>query len=336
VLRPTRPTATVALAQLLRFAWVQGQCCLFAAAVFVGLALSSVVPLPIARYDALLAYALVLTAVFYRLRLETGREVAVIFAFHLIGLALELFKVQVGSWSYPEPAWAKVAGVPLYSGFMYAAVGSYLCQAFRRFDLRVDNFAWLPAGTLAVAAYANFFTHHYLPDLRWAVAVGFLVVLWRSRVSYTVGQRRYAMPLSLSFVLIGFFLWVAENGATLLGAWQYPDQEHVWRLVHVGKWGSWALLVSLSFVLVAGVKMQEGRFYGAVGAVPTVTGSSPAGSRPGDVAAPEVAGPSGRPGVGRGLAVEGDRGDDEQDANDLGDAGQLGEHEHTDDGRRSG
>ena len=263
-----------ALVQLLRFGWVQAQCCLFAVAVFVGLAASSAVPLPLPRYDVLLAYALVLTAVFFLLRLETGREVAVIFAFHLIGLGLEVFKVRVGSWSYPEPAWTKIGGVPLYSGFMYAAVGSYLCQAFRRMDLRVDRFAWRPAVTLAVAAYANFFSHHYLPDLRWVIAAGFVVVLWRSWVSYTVGRRRYAMPLSLSLVLVGFFLWIAENVATLLGAWQYPDQEQVWRMVHVGKWGSWALLVSLSFVLVAAVKMQEGRFYGEIGAIPTVTGPS--------------------------------------------------------------
>ena len=276
VVRPSlrRGRAGFLLAQLLRFAWVQVECCLFAIVIFVGLALSKVVPLPIARYDALLAYALVVTAVCYLLRLETGREVAVIFGFHLIGLALELFKVQAGSWSYPEDAWAMVAGVPLYSGFMYAAVGSYICQAFRRLDLRVDNFAWFPAVTLAVAAYANFFTHHYLPDLRWAIAIGFVVVLWRSRVSYTVGQCRYAMPLSLSFVLIGFFLWVAENAATLLGAWRYPDQAQIWQMVHVGKWGSWALLVSLSFVLVAAVKMQEGRFYGEVGAVPAVKGET--------------------------------------------------------------
>lgn len=262
-------------AQLLRFAWLQGQCCVFAVAIFVGLAISNVAPLPFARYDALLAYAVLLTVAFYLLRLETGREVAVIAAFHLVGLALELFKVRVGSWSYPEPAWSKVAGVPLYSGFLYAAVGSYLCQAFRRFDLRVDRFPWVPAVILAVAAYANFFTHHYLPDLRWLVAVGFVVLLWRSRVSYTVGRYRYAMPLSLSFVLIGFFLWVAENAATLLGAWQYPDQSQFWQMVHVGKWGSWALLVSLSFVLVAAVKMQEGRFYGEVASVPAVTGPPP-------------------------------------------------------------
>ncbi|HEU0100844.1 MAG TPA: DUF817 family protein, partial [Mycobacteriales bacterium] len=50
-----------ALAQLLRFGWLQLQCCVFAAALFVGLALSRAVPLPVARYDALLAYALVLT-----------------------------------------------------------------------------------------------------------------------------------------------------------------------------------------------------------------------------------------------------------------------------------
>jgi uncharacterized membrane protein YoaT (DUF817 family) len=242
-----------AAGQLLRFGWLELQCCLFAIAVFVGLALSRVVPLPVARYDALLAYGLVVTVVFFLLGWETAREVAVIFAFHLVGLALELFKVRVGSWAYPEDAATMVAGVPLYSGFMYAAVGSYICHAFRRFDLRVNRFPWLSAVVLAVAAYANFFTHHHLPDLRWLVAIGFVVALWPSRVSFTVGERRYAIPLSLSFVLIGFFLWVAENGATWLGAWQYPDQADFWQVVHVGKWGSWALLVSLSFVLVAAV-----------------------------------------------------------------------------------
>ena len=39
----------------------------------------------------------------------------------------------------------------------------------------------------------------------------------------------------------------------------------------MGKWGSWALLVSLSFVLVAAVKRWEGTFYGSVGTPPAVT-----------------------------------------------------------------
>lgn len=51
--------------------------------------------------------------------------------------------------------------------------------------------------------------------------------------------------------MIGFFLWVAENMATFLGAWQYPDQGDVWQMGHAGKFGSWVLLVSLSFVLVS-------------------------------------------------------------------------------------
>ncbi len=276
------------LAQLVRFGWIELQCCLFAVAVFVGLALTRVVPLPIPRYDALLAYGVVVTAVFFVLRLETAREVAVIFAFHLIGLALELFKVQVGSWAYPEEARSKIAGVPLYSGFMYAAVGSYLCQAFRRFDLRISRFRWVGAVLLAVAAYANFFTHHWLPDLRWLIAVGFVAVLWPSRVWFTVGRHRYAMPLSLSFVLIGFFLWVAENAATLLGAWRYPDQEAIWQLVHVGKWGSWALLVTLSFVLVAAVKRWEGAF--DVGRRPRLRGSDAVVTDIGDNSIPSGAG----------------------------------------------
>ena len=50
--------------------------------------------------------------------------------------------------------------------------------------------------------------------------------------------------------------------------------------MHVGKWGSWALLVSLSFVLVAAVKRWEGTFYGDVGTIPTVTPADP--SRPSD------------------------------------------------------
>ncbi len=262
------------IAQLFRFAWLEVQSCAFAAAIFVALAVTSVVPLPIPRYDALLILGIAITVVLYLTGVETGREVAVITAFHLIGLALEVFKVHIGSWSYPEEGFTKIGGVPLYSGFMYAAVGSYLCQAFRRFDLRITGFRWVPTTVLAIAAYANFYTHHFIPDLRWVIAGGFVIALWGATVRFTVGQRFYRMPLALSFVLIGFFLWVAENGATLLGAWQYPNQAGVWEMVHAGKWGSWALLVTLSFVLVAVVKAREGRFYGKSGTDPSVQLSS--------------------------------------------------------------
>ena len=156
---------------MIQFVLIELACCAFPIAIFLGLAVTSViwgrVAMPVARYDALLIYVIVVQVAFVVLRLETWRELCVICAFHLIGLALEVFKVHAGSWSYPDAGAVRIAGVPVFSGFMYASVGSYICQAFRRFDL------------------------------------------------------------------------------------------------HVGKFGSWALLITLSFVLVAAVKAKEGVLYGA-------------------------------------------------------------------------
>jgi uncharacterized membrane protein YoaT (DUF817 family) len=42
--------------------------------------------------------------------------------------------VPLGSWAYPEPALTKIFGVPLYSGFLHAAVGSYVVAAWRLVD----------------------------------------------------------------------------------------------------------------------------------------------------------------------------------------------------------
>ena len=251
--------------QLLRFAWIEAQCCLFAVLFFLGLAVVRVVPLPVDPADALLVWSLGATLVLWLVRWETGREVAVIFGFHLVGLALELFKVRQGSWSYPDTGLASVGGVPLYSGFMYAAVGSYVCQAWRRLDLRVTGYRARATASVAALIYLNFFTSHVTWDVRLPLALTLLLVTWRTSVHFTVGLRRYAMPLALSFVLIGFFLWVAENAATLLRAWQYPSQESVWTLVHPAKLGSWSLLVVVSIVLVAAVKAYEGRLYGSSG-----------------------------------------------------------------------
>ena len=251
--------------QLLRFAWVEAQCCLFAVLFFLGLAAVRVVPLPVNPADALLVWSLGITLVLWLLRWETGREVAVIFGFHLVGLALELYKVRQGSWSYPDTGLATVGGVPLYSGFMYAAVGSYICQAWRRFDLRITTYRARSTAGVAALIYLNFFTSHVTADVRVPLALALLFVTRRTWVHYTVGARRYAMPLALSFALIGFFLWVAENAATLLRAWQYPSQESVWTLVHAAKLGSWSLLVVVSIVLVAAVKAYEGRLYGSAG-----------------------------------------------------------------------
>jgi hypothetical protein len=64
--------------QLLLFTWTEVRCCLFALAVFAGLALSKVVPLPVARYDVLLVYCVAVTFVFWVFKVESTREILVI------------------------------------------------------------------------------------------------------------------------------------------------------------------------------------------------------------------------------------------------------------------
>ncbi|PAD23037.1 hypothetical protein CHH58_11835 [Terribacillus saccharophilus] len=250
-----------ALTQLVRFGWNQALSCLFPVVIFASLALTQIIPLPLlTRYDWLLVICLLMQVLMLRTGLETRDELKVITVFHIIGLALELFKVHMGSWTYPEEGYSKIFGVPLYSGFMYASVASYLCQAWRR--LKVDLVKWPPylvVVPLAAAIYLNFFLHHFWIDIRWVLSGLVLIVFWRAWVTYEVGGIRYRMPLALSFVLIGFFIWVAENIATFFGAWEYPNQTEAWNLVHLGKVSSWLLLVIVSFLIVATLKQFKGK-----------------------------------------------------------------------------
>ncbi|WP_090842638.1 DUF817 domain-containing protein [Alkalicoccus daliensis] len=249
------------LLQLIRFGWELALSCIFPVAIFASLAITQIIPLPLlARYDWLFLFFILVQWWMVRSGLETKDELKVITLFHVIGLALEIFKVHMGSWSYPEEGFFKVAGVPLYSGFMYASVASYLCQAWRR--IRVELVKWPPFGKvvpLAAAIYLNFFTHHYWVDIRWWLSGLVIIVFWQAKVAYEVGGIRYHMPLALSFVLIGFFIWIAENIATYFGAWQYPNQTEAWSLVHLGKVSSWLLLVIVSFLIVATLKQVKGK-----------------------------------------------------------------------------
>jgi uncharacterized membrane protein YoaT (DUF817 family) len=190
-------------------------------------------------------------------KLETTDELKAICLFHLVGFALEVFKTSgaIRSWSYPDEAYSKVLGVPLFAGFMYAAVGSYIIQAWRLFDLRVRHHPpyWM-AGVIALLIYANFFTHHFIGDFRWYVAACLAGLYARSVVIFKPFDRDRRMPLLLAFVLIGFFIWLAENLSTFFSLWRYPNQLGAWSAVHVGKWSSWALLVVMSFTMVANLK----------------------------------------------------------------------------------
>lgn len=241
------------LAELVMFTLKQGWACLFGALMLLGLILSDRLWNPdwaIARYDALLIYALTLQGSFLALKLETWREARVILLFHVTGTVMELFKVSAGSWAYPEPAIMKLAGVPLFSGFMYASVGSYIARVIRIFDMKFAPYPpfWMTV-VLAVAIYVNFFAHHFVPDIRVVLFAATLVLFLRTRVWFTIGQTPRWMPLPLAAVLTSFFLWVAENVGTNTGTWLYAGQSD-FDMVSFAKMGSWYLLLYVSFVTV--------------------------------------------------------------------------------------
>lgn len=245
-----------AIKQLGTFGWQQALSCIFPVIIFASLALTQIITLPfLPRYDWLLLIFVATQWWMVRSGLETRDELKVITLFHMIGLTLEIFKVHMGSWSYPEEGYFKILGVPLYSGFMYASVASYLCQAWRRLDVQLIQWpSFYIVVPLSIAIYGNFFTHHYWIDMRWWLSVLVLIVFWRASVRYRVNDVSYRMPLALSFVLIGFFVWIAENIATFFGAWTYPNQSETWHLVGIGKLSSWLLLVIVSFLIVATLK----------------------------------------------------------------------------------
>ncbi len=245
--------------EFILFGIKEARACIFAGSFFALLFFSSHIPLfGLPRYDFLFLAAIALQVILYFTKIETWDEAKTIFLFHLVGLCLELFKTHpsVGSWSYPEEAFFKVAAVPLFSGFMYAAVGSYIAQAWRILDMELSNFPpYVWSVILGAAIYINFFTNHFVYDIRYILIPLIFTLYWKTRVHFTVvsGVRRW-MPLNLGFVLTAFFIWVAENISTFLGAWQYPDQVHVWNVVSMNKITSWFLMVIISFIIVAYLK----------------------------------------------------------------------------------
>ena len=246
------------LVEFLYFGVKEARACLFAGLFFAAI---FVVPRAglggIPRYDLLLLIALAIQAFMVLAKLETIDELKAITLFHLVGFVLEAFKTSPGvaSWSYPDSAYTKVLGVPLFSGFMYAAVGSYVIQAWRLLDVRIRHHPpyWL-ATLVALAIYVNFFTHHWIGDYRWYIAACALGVYARTTVVFRPLDRDRRMPMLLAFVLVGFFIWLAENFSTFFGIWRYPDQLGAWSTVHVGKWSSWSLLVVMTFTIVAHLK----------------------------------------------------------------------------------
>lgn len=241
------------LAEFVMFVLKQGWACLFG-----GLLLTAIITTrflwqpdwPLQRYDFLFLFAISTQAIFLWAKLETWEEARVILLFHLTGTAMEWFKVHAGSWAYPEPALVKLLGVPLFSGFMYASVGSYIARVIRVFDMRFAPYPSFPLTLLLAAAiYVNFFAHHFVADIRLALFLATIMLYARTRVWFRIHNRHWWMPMPLAALLAALALWVAENTGTATGTWLYSGQLPG-QIVSSAKLGSWYLLLYVAFVTV--------------------------------------------------------------------------------------
>lgn len=234
-------------------------CAAFPLFVLGALALTAVVDIAvIPRYDAVLMFCLVFQFAMLRFGIETPREFATIFLFHTMGTALEMFKVNHGGWYYPEPSWVRLMGVPLYSGFMYASVGSFILACWKRFDLRLESFPPIAAvATLVLATYANFFTNYWLWDMKPLLLFAAIALFLRTRVRGAFSAFSAHARLPFLFLVLGPVVWCAENVGTWLGSWEYPRQAGRWVAVPPDKLLSWTVLVMVSFLVVALVRRDS-------------------------------------------------------------------------------
>ena len=209
---------------------------------------------PVYRYDVLFIAVLLMQAMLIGFRLETWSEARVIFAFHIVGVIMEIFKTSVGSWVYPEPSVFRIAGVPLFTGFMYSAVGSYIARGWKLSNMRLSGAPpeWA-GGVLALAIYINFYSHHFVPDIRYVLLGVTVLLYWRCRAEFDSGLS-VKVPILALFLLVGVLVYAAENIGSASGTWLYPNQHREWRPVPIGKLGSWCLLMIVSFSLVRLVK----------------------------------------------------------------------------------
>jgi len=273
-----RRRATLVLYEFVRFGIKQGWACLFGG-LMLALLIATHLAYPtgawLARYDFLFLAALLIQAGMLAFKLETWEEAKVILIFHIVGTAMEIFKTAVGSWIYPEPCIFRIGGVPLFSGFMYAAVGSYIARAWCLFDFQFTRHPPLwSLATLSAGIYVNFFAHHYTLDIRLGLFALAALLFGPATIHYKIWRVYRSMPLLLGLVLVALFIWLAENIGTFAKAWHYPNQRSAWELVPITKLGAWFLLMIISYTLVVAVHGVQAYGCGAQATKPLSRGDS--------------------------------------------------------------
>ena len=194
--------------------------------------------------------------------------------FHAVGTVMEIFKTSAGSWIYPEANLLRIGGVPLFTGFMYAAVGSYLARVWRLFDFRFRAHPPL-AATLALSAliYANFFAHHFIADFR------LLLFALTAPCSAAPGSiSASGASTAACRCCWASCWWPCSSGSPRTSA-PSPTPGAIPTSPAAGKWcpsplGSWFLLMIISYVMVSVVNRPEDISAAPVAEMPREGGES--------------------------------------------------------------
>ncbi len=243
------------LAEFIVFGIKQAWACLFGGSLLTLILITAYIypeDALLSRYDFLFLAAIAIQMLLIAFKLEKPAEVKVIILFHIVGTIMEIFKTHMGSWQYPESNLLRIGGVPLFSGFMYSAVGSYLARVWRSFDFRFSHHppVWMISLT-SLLIYINFFSHHFIIDVRPVLFAAVGILFFKTRVYFRILESYRHMPLLLGFFLTALFIWFAENISTFAHIWLYPSQQNGWAMISFGKLGSWFLLIIISYGMIA-------------------------------------------------------------------------------------
>ncbi len=233
----------------------QASCSLFGGLMLFFLLATKYVSVPgIYRYDLLFLIAIVVQIVLILSKLETPREVVAIIVFHICAMGMEIFKTSpaVGSWAYPEPALFAIGTVPLFTGFLYSSVGSYMARAWR---INKFTFIHLPhkisLAFVGLLIYANFFANHYIPDMRWVIFGILIALFWNTKLRVQLTHTWYTFHPLFTNALLASFVWLAEQIGTFARVWIYPHQATEWHPVTFHMFTSWYMLLIFSFIIIA-------------------------------------------------------------------------------------
>lgn len=204
------------------------------------------------RYDLLFIFAILTQIFLFYFKFEKLREILVIFIFHILALFMEVYKVNIGSWTYFGGGVLSISGVPIFTGFMYSAIGSYIYRAWKINKFSFKNYPKpLPLIFLAAIIYINFFTNHFIYDFRYFILILSFIIFYRTKFFVEITDKVIQIHPLISNALMAFVIWLSEQFATLFRVWAYPNQMSGWVAVSFSKYISWYLLLILSFIIIS-------------------------------------------------------------------------------------